>query len=247
MKNINAIFDVGSNNGVDGINYAVFNPKCTIYAFEPNPYLRSTIINNKKKVENKLNYKIQNFKLVGKAVSDFNGRGNFYIANQDLCSSLLRYNFVSVKKKITVDIITLARFCKIKRINNIIYLHVDTQGNDLKVLIGLKNYRANLYRGIIETSKNIRYSRYKGSHSITKIKKYFLKWNFKITKLEPNHLNHQELNVFFLNAFFKNKEKNLNAFIFNRRFIQRIIDNREKLKDKLVIILIKILKYFRLF
>ena len=49
MKNINAIFDVGSNNGVDGINYAVFNPKCTIYAFEPNPFLRSTIINNKKK------------------------------------------------------------------------------------------------------------------------------------------------------------------------------------------------------
>lgn len=104
-----------------------------------------------------------------------------------------------------------------------------------------------MYRGILETSKNIRYSRYKGSHSITEIKKYFLKWNFKITKLEPNHLNYQELNVFFLNAFFKNKEKNLNAFIFNRRFIQRIIDNREKLKDKLVIILIKISKYFRLF
>ena len=38
MKNINAIFDVGSNNGLDGINYAVFNPKCTIYAFEPNPF-----------------------------------------------------------------------------------------------------------------------------------------------------------------------------------------------------------------
>ena len=100
MKNINAIFDVGSNNGIDGINYAVFNPKCTIYAFEPNPFLRSTIINNKKKVENRLNYKIQNFKLVEKAVSDFNGRDNFYIANEDLCSSLLRYNFVSVKKKI---------------------------------------------------------------------------------------------------------------------------------------------------
>lgn len=247
MKNINAIFDVGSNNGVDGINYAVFNPKCTIYAFEPNPFLRSTIINNKKKVENRLNYKIQNFKLVEKAVSDFNGRDNFYIANEDLCSSLLRYNFVSVKKKITVDIITLARFCQSKRINNIIYLHVDTQGNDLKVLIGLKNYRANLYRGVLETSKNIRYSRYKDSHSITEIKKYFLKWKFKITKLEPNHLNHQEYNVFFLNPFFKNKENNLKAFIFNRRFIQRIIDNREKFKDKLVIILIKFLKYFRLF
>ena len=104
-----------------------------------------------------------------------------------------------------------------------------------------------MHRGILETTKNIRYSRYEGSRSITEIKKYFLKWKFKITKLEPNHLNHQEYNVFFLNPFFKSKENNLKAFIFNRRFIQRIIDNREKFKDKLVIILIKFLKYFRLF
>ena len=247
MKNINAIFDVGSNNGVDGINYAVFNPKCIIYAFEPNPFLRSKIINNKKKVEDRLNYKIHNFKLVQKAVSDFNGRDDFYIAKEDLCSSLLKYNFISVKKKIIVDIITLATFCEIQKINNIIYLHVDTQGNDLKVLIGLKNYRTNLYKGVLETSRNIRYSRYKGSHSISEIKKHFLKWRLKITKLEPNNLNHQEYNVFFLNPFFKNKENNLKVFIFNRRFIQRIIDNREKFKDKLVIIFIKVLKYFRLF
>lgn len=203
---MNAIFDVGSNNGVDGINYAVFNPKCTIYAFEPNPFLRSKIINNKKKIENRLNYKIQNFKLVEKAVSDFNGRDNFYIANEDLCSSLLKYNFISVKKKIMVDIITLARFCEIKKINNIIFLHIDTQGNDLRVLMGLKNYMDNLFMGVLETSKNIRYSRYRGSHSITEIKKYFLKWKFKITKLELNHLNHREYNVFFLIPFLKIKK-----------------------------------------
>lgn len=146
-----------------------------------------------------------------------------------------------------VDIITLARFCEIKKINNIIFLHIDTQGNDLRVLMGLKNYMDNLFMGVLETSKNIRYSRYRGSHSITEIKKYFLKWKFKITKLELNHLNHREYNVFFFNPFFKNKENNLKAFIFNRRFIQRIIDNREKFKDKLVIIFIKFLKYFNLF
>lgn len=246
MKSKNVIFDIGANDGIDSINYAIFNPKFTIYAFEPNPFLKSRILNNKKKIEIKLNYKISNLKIINKAVSDFNGIANFYIAKEDLCSSLLKYDFIPVNKKIKVEVITLESFCNIQKIDNIIYLHIDTQGSDLRVLLGLNNYRKNLVRGVLEVPRNIKFSRYKNSHSISEVKKYFIKWKYKITKVKPNHLNHNEYNIYFSNSFFLKKNK-LKILIFNRRFIQRIIDNREKFKDKLLINLIKILKFFKLF
>ena len=47
-------------------------------------------------------------------------------------------------KKINVKGITLKKYCEQNKIERINYLHVDTQGNDLKVLKGLKK---NLHRG----------------------------------------------------------------------------------------------------
>ena len=44
----------------------------------------------------------------------------------------------TVIKKIKVRGITLEKYCKKNKIKKINYLHIDTQGSDLKVLKGLK-------------------------------------------------------------------------------------------------------------
>ena len=43
------IFDIGSNDGLDSLNYALFNPEYLVYSFEANPYLIKKIKQNKKK------------------------------------------------------------------------------------------------------------------------------------------------------------------------------------------------------
>mgnify|MGYP001475636904 CR=1 FL=1 len=46
-------FDVGANNGVDGLGYALFNKDLNIYAFEANPELVKKILFNKNLIEKK--------------------------------------------------------------------------------------------------------------------------------------------------------------------------------------------------
>ena len=48
----NVIFDVGANNGLDGLGYALFNKNLNIYAFEANPELVKKIQFNKNLIEN---------------------------------------------------------------------------------------------------------------------------------------------------------------------------------------------------
>ena len=35
-----AIFDIGSNDGSNGLAFAMLNPNIKVYSFEPNPYLK---------------------------------------------------------------------------------------------------------------------------------------------------------------------------------------------------------------
>ena len=44
-----AIFDIGSNDGSNGLAFAMLNPNIKVYSFEPNPHLKKIILGNKKK------------------------------------------------------------------------------------------------------------------------------------------------------------------------------------------------------
>ena len=84
-----AIFDIGAFNGLDGLLLSIFNKKTKIYAFEPNPFLMETIKKNKKTLEKKLKFKINNYELIPKIVSDKNGKLNFFITKNYATSSIL--------------------------------------------------------------------------------------------------------------------------------------------------------------
>jgi len=242
MKINNAIFDVGANNGLDGLGFALLNPNYNIYAFEANPELISEIKRNKKKIEVFFKLELKNYEIINKAIYDFNEVSDFHVSQFNLCSSLLKYKFVKTKKKITSEVITLENFCIQKKIDNIIYLHVDTQGSDLNVIKGLKSYREKVHSGVIETIVEKKDLLYEGGSSYDQVKSLFNQWNFNIIKTEFNDFEKKEINVYFSNNLIpKNKLLKFNRF--KERFINRIIENKIKTKDYFYM---KYLKVFRL-
>ena len=150
------IFDVGAHEGTDSIPTAELCPDIQFYAFEPNPYMVEIL---KAKTKH-----ISNYTIIQKAVSDFNGMANFNICKLGPTgvSSLLEFSktarlnwngfFLSVDEKIDVEVIRLDSFIEENNINSIEFLHVDTQGCDLKVLNGLGKYLNIVKQGQVEAA-----------------------------------------------------------------------------------------------
>lgn len=163
------IFDVGANTGTDSIGFAegiigfrpgipefIFNGNVIVYAFEPTPSL-VTLIKEK-------TVHLNNYHLIDKAVSDFNGTSTLNIALNDGCTSLLEFsenskvgwpgrgNEFTVTEKIQVEVIRLDNFIQEHNIPRIDFLHIDTQGSDLNVLRGMGNYLSIVKVGVIEAA-----------------------------------------------------------------------------------------------
>ena len=198
MKRI--LFDVGANNGSTSVQWA--NDKNNIvYAFEPTPemYLQ---------IESRTNG-VDNYILTKKAVSDYNGVATFNVAgNADWgCSSLLKFSDKSqtewpgrtefyVTKEIEVEVIRLDSFVKENNIDKIDYLHVDTQGSDLKVLQGLGEYLNIVSEGVIEAA-NKEDILYYGQCTKDECISFLENNGFIITRVESNDNQSNEVNIFF--------------------------------------------------
>ena len=238
----NVIFDVGANDGIDGLGYALYNKHYKIYAFEANPFLLNKIQKNLNNIENFFQVKLDNYFLINKAVSNFNGSSDFYISEYDLCSSLLKYKFVKTEKKIKCDVIRLEKFCDENRIDNIVYLHTDTQGSDLNVLKSLNRYTERVHSGVIETFIQKEKNRYEGASTLDEFEKFFLLNNFIIYDKQFNDKELSEINVYFKNKNILDKnylfKKN-----FNRRLISRVANNKYNIKDKIFSKFFKLFKY----
>ena len=241
MKKHNVIFDIGANDGLDGLGLALINPKYYIYAFEANPEMLLKITKNKKIIENYFQIKISNYEIINKAVADYNGNSNFNISQYDLCSSLLPYKFVETKKKISCEVITLEKFCLDRKIDNIIHIHVDTQGSDLSVLKGLFSYRKNVHSGVMETMIDVKDVLYEGGSTYKDVKLYFKEWNFNIFKTEFNNFDKKEINVYFLNTLIY--KKNIITFKkLKKRFLYRVIKDKSNLKDYMYMLYLKMFR-----
>ena len=243
MKN-NNIFDVGAFNGLDGLVLAFKNPNTMVHAFEANPYLIKEIKKNKSKIEKYKKIKLNNYKINNCAVSDKNSFLTFNIAKNPTVSSLNKFSknidktwpgyreaHCTVVKRVKVKSITLENYCKKNNIKKINYLHIDTQGSDLKVLKGLNKKINIVEEGILEAAVNKEKSLYSTNHTIKDVEKFLKKNNFEISKIEAIDENiKNEKNVYFKkkNLFKKN---DLNTK-YNLRYYNRLISNKLNLKDK---------------
>ena len=246
MKRINNIFDVGAFNGLDGLILAIKNPNATVHAFEANPDLIKEIRINKKKIESYKKILIKNYKINNVAISNKNKYLFFNIAKNPTVSSLnelsknidvtwpgYKEEHCTTMKKIKVKCITLKKYCKENRIKKINYLHIDTQGSDLKVLKGLENQIQIVDRGVMEASVSNEKSLYQSSNTINDTKKFLKKNNFKILKIESIDENiKNEKNIYFR----KNNQKIIDKvnLRYNQRYYKRIISNKLNFKDKLI-------------
>jgi FkbM family methyltransferase len=193
------IFDVGANNGGNSAHFRD-DINNTVYAFEPTPFLIETHLNK---------LRGDNYIIVDKAVSDFNGHAEFNIAGQfDWgCSSLNTFednlsstwpgrNDFRVTEKINVEVIRLDDFIKNNNITAVDYLHCDTQGNDLKVLKSFGEEISKLKAGVVEGfHKNPLYKNI--DNSVDNIVSFLQSNDFKITKIQSNDDFSNECNIFF--------------------------------------------------
>tara|TARA_B100001741_G_scaffold240776_1_gene201801 strand:- start:255 stop:536 length:282 start_codon:yes stop_codon:yes gene_type:complete len=83
---------------------------------------------------------------------------------------------------------------------------------------------------------------YEGASSFDEFENFFNENNFIITKKKFNDYQNKEVNVYF-----KNKSISKKDFIskndFNRRFIQRIINKKSNLKDKIFMYYLKVFRF----
>jgi FkbM family methyltransferase len=195
------VFDVGANNGSSSVPLAIENPTYLVFAFEPTTEMIEVI---KSKIVG-----LENYVIVPKAVSDYNGTAEFNVAgNWDWgCSSLLKFSRKSqtdwpgrtdfhVTYKLNVDVIRLDTFIEENGITKIDHLHIDTQGSDLNVMKGLGEYLHTVTEGKLEagTSDDILYE---GQNKLNDCVKFLLLNGFKIVDVNSNDVFCHEVNIVF--------------------------------------------------
>jgi FkbM family methyltransferase len=146
--NINSpvILDVGANKGQSIDFFKAIYPTCVIYAFEPNPRLFTAL---EKKYRD-----FKNIRLINKGVSDASGILELKETVTDETSTFEELNYDSnylkmksailgvdpkdiVLKTHQVEVIKLSDFITENKLSEIHAIKIDTEGHELKCLMGL--------------------------------------------------------------------------------------------------------------
>jgi FkbM family methyltransferase len=144
--NSQVILDVGANKGQSIDFFKSIYPNCEIYAFEPNPRL---FIDLQKKYKHLIN-----IHLINKGVSDVSGILELKETVLDETSTFEELNYDSnylkmksailgveprdfVLKTHQVEVIKLSEFLQEYPLNDIHIIKIDTEGHELKCLMGL--------------------------------------------------------------------------------------------------------------
>lgn len=192
FTNMKYYFDVGANSGGEHFDLLARTQDGSmfLYLFEPNPYFCKVI----KERYRDLKY----WELIECAVSDFEGATTFNIANMTNCdggcSSLFEFHpdinitwpaertgpngDLHFIYRIPVDVIRLDKFIEERGIDNIEHLHIDCQGADWDILIGLGDKISVVKSGRVEAADKA--PLYKGSHHWSEFITFLVKKDFVI-------------------------------------------------------------------
>lgn len=196
------VIDVGAADGTSCIHWMDKDPdETTIWAFEPRPDAASALFLNSKK--------FHNYHVVQKAVSDFTGKAKFNVSVQGECSSLNEFaeeldaswpgrEDLKVADTVEVDVIRLEDFVNEFKIEKIDLLHVDAQGHDLEVLMGLGEKVTIVGSGVIEMPRTHAVKLYKEQkYDMNDAIDFLVKNGFMIHSIKPNDKWCNEVNIIF--------------------------------------------------
>ena len=128
LKDLKVIFDVGARTDID---YLETWPDSEHHLFEPHPEFIKEL---KEKVKNKSNVIINEFGL-----GDKNTEVGYQFGPQSFVDSEAIKN-IDASKDAVIQIKTLDIYIREKEVANIDFLKIDTEGYDLKVLLGATNW-----------------------------------------------------------------------------------------------------------
>jgi FkbM family methyltransferase len=196
------VIDVGAADGTSCIHWMDKDPdNTTIWAFEPRPGAASALFVNSKK--------FPTYHVVQKAVSDFTGKAKFNVSVQGECSSLNEFaeeidavwpgrEDLKMAETVEVDVIRLEDFVNEFKIEKIDLLHVDAQGHDLEVLMGLGDKVTIVGSGVIEMARSHTVKLYKDQkYDMNDAIEFLNKNGFRIHSIKPNDIWCNEVNIVF--------------------------------------------------
>lgn len=191
------------------------DPTVELFAFEPNPILYADLC--------KIQEVHPRYHPIKAAVGEKDGEAAFNLAGAIVqsqpflhqegvsnygCSSLLpfsetvhqewknRPDFQSFAQT-NVMTMRLDTFVEMNSIPSIDYLHIDAQGMDLSVLKSLGKYLSIVKEGVLEAPINEKKKIYTGSHTCDEAILFLLNNGFRITDIEKNDTEGNEVNIYF--------------------------------------------------
>jgi FkbM family methyltransferase len=194
------IFDIGANTGESTIHYCL-EPTNELYVFEPTPWLCEKYLNLKAQ-------QYKNYHVINKAISDYNGKSLFNIAEHDEGGVSSFYNFTDnienlwkdskhgtchrsdfyFEKTIEVEVIRMDTFIEQNNISAIDFCHCDAQGNDFKILNSFGKYIDIVKSGEVESPRpDAPMALYKNTtNSFDSIMNFLKEHGFTKISWEPN-------------------------------------------------------------
>lgn len=187
MKDKFIIFDVGAHWGQDSLDLVRNNPNHICWAFEPTPRLAN-------RLESLSDSFADRYHVWPVAISDYNGTSDFHLVAGDTGSSSLNKFAANINNTWpgrddfrVVDTIKVQvwrldtwidEWCPgLERID---HLHIDAQGSDLQVLIGLGDKIDLVETGVIEVPQRPEISLYEGQHTKESAIAWLVKNGFEI-------------------------------------------------------------------
>ena len=195
------IIDVGAADGSSCTHWFQQPEEVTIWAFEPRPDAYDNLF--------MLSKKWPTYHVINKAVSNFTGKAKFNVSVAGECSSLGEFaeglettwpgrTDLKVSDTIEVDVIRLEDFVNEFKIEKIDLLHVDAQGHDLEVLMGLGEKITIVGSGVIEMPRTHAVKLYKDQkYDMNDAIEFLIKNGFLIHSIKVNDPQCNEVNIVY--------------------------------------------------
>jgi FkbM family methyltransferase len=224
-------FDVGANTGNLSIALAK-SGEFKVYAFEPNIEL-FTVLNTYSSSLPLTCYCVAVAENASFTEFNISRQGNYGTSSllefrDDLKRAWPNRTDLKHEKTATVEVIRLDEFLKTHQIATVDYIHIDCQGKDIEVLLGLGTRLESVVCGVLETARTHSTKLYKNqAYTLLETVCFLAENGFAIFSILPNDHNGNPNNR--PNPYLLDEANEVNLFFYNKKHPERFSQVRDSL------------------